>query len=228
MNKGTGKDFVCKFCNKRYQRETAYLNHECKQMLRDAEIKTPLGQSAYSYYSKWMRIHRKVIPEISVFMTSRFYTAFIKFAQYVKDVHITNTDAFIQMMKEHDFSPFLWTNDQVYALYVEYIDRRSTPLQQVKMTIDTLFSVADELECGIEQVFNRLHPNEIMQLLRERRISPWLLLRSTAFKVMLTKCTPEQQTMFESLIRPMYWTQKFNKNPEIVKLMNRYVDELGI
>ena len=79
--KSIGKDFVCTFCGKHYQRETAYMKHECKQMKRDAQIKTPIGQAAYSYYSKWMRAHRKMIPAIENFMTSKYYTSFIKFAE---------------------------------------------------------------------------------------------------------------------------------------------------
>ena len=204
------------------------MKHECKQMKRATQIKTPIGQAAYSYYSKWMKAHRKMIPAIENFMASKYYTSFIKFAEYAKKVNISNIDAFITMMKEHGFSPTLWRNDQVYSLYVEYVDMRTTPLQQAKTTIDTLFELSDIMECSVTQIFSKLHPNEVMQLFRERRISPWLLLRSKKFKIMLTECTPEQQNMFESLIRPMYWARKFEKNPKIVDLMTIYVDELGI
>lgn len=197
-------------------------------MLREDEIQTPIGQSAWALYQDWMTAYKRVAPSTSIFLTSKYYATFIKFAKYIKELNIPDIDIFIALMKEKDISPTIWTNDEVYALYLEYLDRRISPIKQAEITINTLFKLSDEYECDVADVFNKVHPNETLQLIRSRRISPWLLMHSAAFKKLMIRCTPEQRSLFEALIRPQYWKYKFDKNPEIGKMMKKYAEEMGI
>ncbi len=186
--------FECMHCHGKFVREDRYLAHRCKMMERDEEFHTPIGQSAWVYYDKWMRAYRRLVPAPSAFLKSRYYQSFVKFAKMVQVLHLPDVDAFILLMKEKDISPTIWANDQVYAIYLEYLDRRSTPAQQAKITVDTLFKIADAAECEVSDVFTILEPNEVISLLRERRISPWLLLFSPKFKDFLVNhTTPEQR-----------------------------------
>ena len=218
----------CDYCHKTYVREDAYMNHKCKQMIRAEEIQTPLGQAAYSYYCEWMKLNKRRAPQIDVFTTSRFYTYFVNFAHYVKHVKIPDTTAFITLMVNRDLSPSLWRHDNVYVMYIEYIDRNVKPLTQAKNTIETIFKVADAAECDPSDIFNQLETNEVIQLIRERRLSPWILMFSGKFKLLVANGTQEQREIFEALIRPMYWKLKFDKHPEAVKYMKRYVKELDL
>lgn len=220
--------FQCVFCMKRFSREASYLKHRCRQMERNDEMRTMLGQSAFSYYEHWMKSYNRNVPSPEVFLTSKYYTSFIKFAKYVKDLNIPDVEVFIALMKEKDISPMIWTDDQVYALYLEYLDKRLSPIKQAALTIDTLFKLADALDCDVSRVFHEVHPIEILQLIRERRISPWLLMHSVEFKKLMIRCTPEQRALFEGLIRPQYWKYKFDKNPEIGKMMKKYAEEMNI
>jgi hypothetical protein len=221
-------NFECKFCHKVYVREDAYMKHECKQMKRAAEIKTAIGQSAYLYYSKWMNMNKRKAPTIEVFTTSRYYNAFIKFAEYVKRINIHDVDAFLSLVVERDLAPTMWTNDKVYVLYIEYLDRKVGPMRQANTTIQTFFNIADAAECDVSEIFDYVSPAEVIQMLRQRRLSPWLLLNSGKFKQMFVACTPEQRSIFEDLIRPMFWKIRFQKHPETVDYMKRYISELGL
>jgi hypothetical protein len=74
-----------------------------------------------------------------------------------------------------------------------------------------------------------LEPNEVIVLLRERQLSPWILLFSKKFKEMLVnRVSDEQRIIMESIIRPQYWTTKFKKLPNDVATMRKYVEELDI
>ena len=221
--------YECNFCHSSFEREGNYLKHRCERMKRHEEIKGPIGQAAYQCYSDWMKAHKRMVPAVDVFLTSRFYKSFIRFAKYIKQLNIPDVQVFIRLMKEKDISPTIWTNDQVYALYLEYIDRRLTPIEQAQITIDTLFKIAEERDCSTEDIFTVLHPNEVLQYLRERRLSPWILLHSPQFIKMLNEnCSKEQQAFFEALIRPHYWKLKFANHPKYVELMKKYASELNI
>ena len=221
--------FECSYCHKPFVKETTFLNHKCKTMERTEELKTQMGQMAYSLYGTWMKMYKRSVPRTESFMVSRYYGAFIKFAEYIKQINLPDVDAFIQMMIEKDLSPHLWTNDKVYVQYIEFLDRRSTPIKQASITVSTLLKQADQHNIDVSFIFDALSPSDVLQLIRERRISPWILLVSGKFKrTVIEKWTLEQQQLLENLIRPMYWKLKFDKNPDIVVNMKLFVKELNI
>lgn len=220
--------FECPYCHMVYVRENAFLNHECKQKLRAAEIKTVTGQSAYQFYCLWMKMNQRRIPEIEVFTTSKFYNNFIEFVEYAKRINLPDIQSFIQLMVERDISPSLWMHDKVYILFIEHFDRKVGPLKQATVTINTMFKITEVAECDVSEFFEVLKPTEVLQLIRQRRLSPWILLFSEKFKIMLQNCPSEQLKFFEDLIRPLFWQMRFKKYPELVKVMKQTVAELGI
>ena len=226
MNK---EHFRCTYCSATFVMEDRYLRHYCKQMQRVDEMKTPLGQAAWSFYEAWMKAYRRMVPSSESFLKSKYYQSFVRFATHVKKLQLPDPKAFIQLVKEKDISPTIWTNDQVYAIYLEFLDRKASPVSQAQITINTLFKIADAAECEVGEVFDILEPNEMITLLRERRVSPWILLFSKKFKEMLiNRVSDEQRIIMESIIRPQYWTIKFSKYPKDVDTMRKYVEELDI
>lgn len=222
------RKFECKFCNARFVSEDRFLRHRCKQMIRDEQLRTPIGQAAWIYYQKWMKVYHRQVPRSSSFLRSKFFSSFIRFAEFVKKVHLPDPDTFIWLMKEKDISPTIWNNDQVYAIYLEFLDRKGDPKKHAEITVDTLFKVAEAGECQVGDVFEIFTPTEVIQLLRERRISPWILLNSKKFMKFFVCSSAEERIVMESIIRPNYWAEKFRKRPKDVEMMRKIVSELKL
>lgn len=221
--------FQCKFCQQRFVHEDRFLNHKCKQMIRDEQVRSTEGQAAWVYYQEWMKSYQRIVPNIKSFLHSKYFNAFYRFALFVKTVRMPDTTMFIKMMREKDISPTIWTNDQVYSLYLEYLDRRGKPEKHAEITINTLFDIAEDNDVDIKDVFTITAPNQIIQLLRQRKISPWILLNSSKFATFFVQRTnPEERIIIESIIRPTYWKTKFEKHPDVIKKMKKYVQELHL
>lgn len=221
--------YQCKFCGHRFVHENRFLKHQCKQMKREETFQQPLGQAAWIFYQKWMRANKKMAHNANAFLHSKFYNSFIKFAEFVKTVRMPEPDLFIALMTERDIAPTIWTSDQVYALYLEYMDKKISPQKHAEITINTLFDHAEKAEVGVESVFDTLTAHDVIQMLRERRLSPWILLNCPSFtRFFKEKTTPEERIVMESIIRPVYWKDKFLKHPEIVQQMKVYVRELKL
>lgn len=221
--------YQCTFCNKRFVREVNFLAHHCRQMVRDDEFRTPLGQAAWSFYQRWMKEHRRIVPRPESFLQSKFYGSFMRFAKFAQKVQLPDPESFIWLMKDKDMPPSIWVNDQVYTAYLEFLDRKATPLARAKTTIDTLFKIADSHDVAVENVFDVLEPTEVIDLLRERRVSPWILLNSTKFtQFFLNVCSPEQRIIVESIIRPVYWGKQFKSYPDDLTVMRKMVEELSL
>ena len=223
------RKYECRFCHQRFIHESRFIAHHCKQMKRDETFRTTEGQAAWLYYQSWMKAYRRIVPNSKAFLQSKFFSAFVRFARFVKKTHIPDIDIFIHMMKEHDISPMLWTNDQVYTLYIEHLDYKISPSKHAEITVNTLLKIADAAECDVGNVFNILHPNELIQLVRERRLSPWLLLHSDKFKEFFANSTSiEERIVLETIVRPSFWKKRFLDNPNDVKRMRIYLKELNL
>ena len=221
--------FECQYCSSKFVNESRFLKHECTQMKREKESKTPTGKSAWFLYQKWMQVYGRLAASHDIFLTSKYYTSFIKFAKFVKQANIPDVDQYIRLMKRKDISPSIWTRDEVYSLYLEFIDKEMSPQQLAKITITTLFDIAEALECDVPEIFDYLLVSDFIELLRSRNVSPWILLFSKRFEsVIKNKTTAEERIILETLIRPKFWLQKFQQNPEIVGTMKKYVKELDI
>ncbi|MNK90245.1 hypothetical protein D3C87_1102890 [compost metagenome] len=220
--------FECKHCGTKYVREAAFMAHECEPMRRKAQIQTMVGQRAFSIYSKWLTSKHGKPPTITTFMDSRYYKAFIEVAKFIKAVKITEIDVFIRMAIEDDLPPNMWTHDAVYSKFLQYMQQRVSAKEQMKITVNTICDLADIFECDTGDVFSHLSSGELAQIIRERKLSPWILMRSGKFKQFLIAADGSAQQMFNDLIKPMYWKMKFDKAPDDVAYAKAIVKELGI
>ena len=133
-------------------------------------------------------------------------------------------------MVEKKYPPTLWTNDEIYTSYLEFLDHKTPPLEQVKYSIQSLLSYADKHEIDISEVFNQLRPTEVIHMVRTRQLSPWLLIFCTSFKVMVRdRVSPEQSVILETLIRPEYWISKIDEQPpETIEKIKEIAKELNL
>lgn len=198
-------------------------------MKRQEEFNTPTGQAAWMYYQTWFRTMKKMPPRADAFLSSKYYRTFNNFAVFIRKVDIPKPDKFIWLMVEKGFQPSMWTLDASYALYMDYLEHTVPPMEQVRLSIDTLFAHAERHEVDVENVFDVLHPSDLISMLRNRRLSPWLLLNSKKFKMFfVNKANAEQQMILETLIRFESWADRLTKNPELTENIKRCVRELNL
>ena len=221
--------YTCKYCRHIFVQERRYLVHECKQMKKEAELKTPSGQSAWHYYQLWFRQQKKMPPPASTFLTSNYFRTFINFVKFTQKVSLPRPDKFIWLMVHKKYMPTIWTNDQIYVEYIEYLDRQLAPMEQTKISIETLLTYAEQKHVDVSHVFDVLSPNDLIQMVRVRTMSPWLLLQSDKFKAFFKNTmSPEQKIILGALIQPSYWEHKMAKCPEEIKDIKKCVDGLNI
>lgn len=198
-------------------------------MKREKELQTPQGQAALNYYQLWMRTEKRNPPSAAAFMTSRFYRTFMNFVEFSKRVDLPKPEKFIWLMVQKKYSPTMWATDDAYTTYLEFLDRKTSPMEQVALSIDTLLAIVDKQGIESSEVFNALSVQDIIHMLRTRRLSPWLLLRSKKFKQLYTTSTTmDQRLVIDNLIRPEYWGDKLNDHANEVASIDKIVAEMGI
>ena len=223
--------YQCHYCGKKYKREEAFIKHKCKTMEREETLRTPSGQAAWHFYQDWMRLQHKRVPDDRAFLKSRFYESFNRFAKFVKKVDLPTPQTFLKLMVQKDYPPYMWLMDEVYTEYMEYLYYKIPPQQHADITVDTLLKIADAAECDVSEVFDILNPSEVIEFVKQRKLSPWILLNSSKFFQFLVgtkKKNAEQYIILETMIRPKYWATRFQKRPDIVKFMKKVVAGLEL
>lgn len=213
--------YKCGYCGKKYKREKLFLQHKCKQMIRDEQLRTPIGQAAWRFYQDWMRFQRKRAGDDRMFLNSRYFPAFIKFATFVKQTDLPTPKKFIKLMVTENYQPTMWLIDEVYAIYMEHLDKSRSCNEQLDITLTTLDKVAEAYDCDISEVFDHVSGSEVIELLKQRKLSPFVLIASKKFNNFLVHVSDnntEQFIILERLIRANHWlsyihshTTNFNK-----------------
>jgi hypothetical protein len=221
--------FKCNHCGHSFVFEDRLLKHKCKQMIRKEEFQTPVGQAAWQHFQIWMKANHRLVPAAKSFLHSKFYNAFMRFAKFCKDVRIPDPETYIRYMIQLDAQPIMWTNNEIYANFIEYMDKNVPAVKNAKITIDTLFNTAEDMGCSIDEIFDKIDPNDLIQLLIQRKVSPWLLLLSSKFKAMYSqRMTRDQRILLETIIIPKIWAKKLKDNPNDVVKIERFVKALGL
>lgn len=222
--------YRCDYCEKPFKSEKWFLKHQCKEMIRAKEFRSALGQGAWIHYKSWMKLKRfKVVAGAETFIKSQYFKAFYEFTKFIKRSQMPDVKMYMGLMIRNTIDPKHWTTDIAYGKYLNHLTRVASAQDLAKITIDTIFDLADAGNVNTEEVFDLLTANEVIQLLNQRRLSPFILLNSKKFADFYEKnTTNEERIILETIINPEYWQQRFKKNPNDVANIQKYITELGL
>lgn len=216
----------CKYCKKRFQNERIFLKHECTQMVRSREIQTQEGRMAYGLYKHWLEKQRRKAPEIETFLTSNYYTSFLKFAEYARSIGLPDPLKYVEIMVDAKIAPALWRRQEAYQMVLEHLDKKSDPMDQVSTTIETLITLSEGFEVKFGEVFKKLTAGEVLELIHQRRLSPLFLFCSKSFKQWVSMLHEGERIALMKGINVDYWALKMEKAPDLVKKVKDVVEEL--
>lgn len=222
--------FQCPFCDKKYKIESRFLAHECDEMIRAEEIKTPAGQRAYLYYSEWNAMRGFKVPSEGSFITSTYYKAFQRFGGFIDKVQLPAPKEYIRVMVKKQLMPPLWTDNLAYKHYIDHMDRRMSPIKQAEISINTIFDYCEDN--GIDdtgEFFEHIPSNEFLQCIVRRQLSPWILFNSPKFWTYYKDVmTIHGRHTFDGIHSPTDWAERFKKDPKTKAEIKKLVVELDL
>lgn len=174
--------YTCQYCKQSFKKHETLLKHNCLKKQKAEMMQTLDGQMAFNYYKHWMNLqHRKILP-LSNFIHSSVFTPFIKFVKFAKDNHIAYYKIFMKLMIEKNIQPNIWCRSEMLLLYLNHLDNIQTPFEQAVRTVDTLLHISTKYNLSVNKLISEmLTESDIVMLLRQRKISLWLLLNSEVF-----------------------------------------------
>jgi hypothetical protein len=220
--------FTCKHCKKKFNNERIFMRHECTPMIRGREIQTPVGQSAYGLYKVWLEKQRRAAPSVETFLSSAYFTSFMKFSAWVRETGIPDPIKYVELMVGAKIAPALWRRNEAYQIYLEHFDKKTDPIVQATTTIETILTLAEQLECQPGEVFSKFQVGDILELIQQRRLSPWLLFCSMSFKQWYQGLHDADRSALMKHIGIDYWANRMESKPQAVKELREIAISIGI
>lgn len=221
--------FTCPYCEKEFKIESRFLSHQCKEKTRFEMSKTIHGIRGYHYFVKWFNIQKRGSPSNQAYLASRYFNAFVEFAQFVVRVKMVNPDYYIRLMVQKNFPPEMWKLDDTFAFYLDYLVYRADSKTQIHKTVDFLTTMCDKTNCDYISLIESMEASDILFFVRQGEISPWILMNSSKMKeVFLDEDHQHEYQTLKQLIKPAYWKYRFQKEPANLALAKQMVREMGI
>lgn len=208
-------EFKCQYCHKSYKIESAYMNHKCKIKQRLEIMRTNIGQAAYANYNTWMTLSRKSKQSPETFMSSKYFTSFIKFAEYCEKISLDGI-AFIEIMVKNypDISPVLWTLSEVYSKFLRMYDDKCDPLNQAAISLEYIDKQIELYGCDKTKILYEMGFNKIIEAYRLKKLSPWFLFTADIGLDYFSNLSMDEMKLFDKIIDGDGWELKFRNNME--------------
>lgn len=219
----------CEYCLKNFTNDKKFELHSCKEKERAEYVKTIEGTKAYNIFKEWIRLRHYSNDNINTFLNSKYFTSFKRFVEFIRKKDIVSVDIYMEFVVNKGLSPNTWHDDLVFDAFIKYLDNEK-PMNSVIIGLQTLNKYATKFNCKIDRVLYKLYPNEYINLLQKRQLTPWLLLNTKGFLdyLSITKFTKEQIIIINSLIPDDIWIDKLNNNPIIVDKILVYTKQLNL
>ena len=202
---------VCKYCKKSFRKESTLSAHLCESRRRwqqEKEVGVQLGLQAYLKFYEITQGSSKT-KSYADFVDSPYYSAFVKFGQYLVQIRCINVPLFIEWVIKNNKKLDQWTKDAYYDEYLRDYLRKEHPNDALTRSFTEMQNWADENNKSFNDIFCAGSPNKVCNMILNGRISPWILYNCDSGVEFLAGLNSEQVALIYPAIDPEFWQRKF-------------------
>ena len=202
----------------------------CEQKRRALQKDEKRVQAGYMVYNRFYELTQSSTPTKSYehFAKSPYYSAFVKFGSFINNVNPLHPQKFIDFVIKSGVKLDHWCRDELYYTYLDEMLRVEPVEGAIERTIQTMNDWAEENKSNFAHYFAYVNLNRAVTHINNGMISAWIVLLSKEGMAMLNKFNDEQLSIIEKKIDPVFWKEKFRKQPSDVSLVKEVCAELGI
>lgn len=144
------------------------------------------------------------------FVTSPYYSAFVKFGQYIVQIRAVSPNQFIDWVIKQNKKLDLWTKDKIYEEYLSEYMKKEAPSDALERSFIEMQRWADESDKSFNELFVKGSPNKVCAMIVNGRLSPWILYNCDNGIEFLSGLNSEQIASIYPYINPEVWQKKFS------------------
>ena len=223
--------FVCEFCGKRYVRERAFLRHTCKERERFELLQGPRGKLGLLMYNRWLqRKFRGKTVTADTFISTSSFSSIMKFVDWGLKMRFNSSmfERYVDFCVIKNYTPNMWLMNEVFVQFIQYIDINMTPREHIQQSFEWFKDMASAKNCELTDIFSHIMVGEIVQAILNRKVSPWVLVKTAGFKRLWASINDDAKNHLQQVINPEYWRKKMDQDPTGNELVASVVKQSGV
>lgn len=206
--------YTCKYCKKNYNKESTLLAHLCEPKRRYQQEKETGVQFGFRAYLRFYEITQgsAKLKTYDDFVTSPFYTAFVKFGRHLVAIRCINTVSFTDWLLKNNKKIDYWCKDSLYSEWmIEYLKKEAVQdaLERALKEMQDYADMDTALGNSFNNYFRHGNSNRIIHHVGTGRVSPWIIFNCASGVEWLDSLNSEQIELLIANIDPDFWQQKF-------------------
>lgn len=234
MNANTSKpEYVCKYCDKSFVKETTLVAHTCEQKRRAAQEKEPAvqwGLQAYGIFYETTQVAAKK-KTYQEFSQSPYYLAFVKYGRYCQDIRCINYIEFTRWLLKNNKKLDYWCSDRLYDTWLKGYLKTENVQDALERSLATMCKYAEEhpeLKNGYVDYFRYGNANRILHHISTGYISTWAIYNSSSGAEFLSGLDENQVSTVIEWLDPDHWQKTFTQNQEDTQWARKILKQAGL
>lgn len=228
--KNMEQPYACKYCNKKFHRDSTLTKHMCVKKRRYMDINTSGSRFGFRAFQRFYTLTTtaKKLKTVEEFINSPYYIDFAKFGCHLDNLRPIHIEQYIDFVIRNGVALKDWTKDHVYYLYVEDFVRREPAASALERTITEIIKWCEENNTNFTEFFKSISANEAAHLIQTGRISPWVLYLSKSGSDLMNRFNEDHASMIGRIIDPKDWMKKFKKDTDDVDYVESMLEQAGL
>jgi len=217
--------FVCQYCKKEFQRESAASRHTCTKKQRHENKATKPCLIAFDAYSKYFKQSFGKVTTYEQFAESKLFNGFLKFGEFCTNTYVINRTKYLDHLFKENLKLDLWHLDSTYTQFLVTFLRNENHVDAVQRSVETLCDLCEEHDVDMTGVFF-LHASVLCSAIVSGKLSPWLLYNYNDGIRFLDQLGQEHVKMVYDYVDPSKWAVMFSRRAEDVVEVKQLIGEL--
>lgn len=227
--KVSSSEMKCQYCKKEFKKESTLQTHVCVKGQRWKQ------QNHYGVrlgFNTWLKFFELSVNDskkrtYSEFVDSPYYSAFVKFGNYMESIRCINPSNFTEWILKSAIKIDNWCKDTNYDKWLQEYIKKESANHAVERFIITTEKWAEENTSILNDYFRYGNANKICQDIVVGKVSPWAIYNSDSGQKFLNELNEEQIQYIFNFIDPSSWKRKFTLCPPDVEWTKEILNAAG-
>lgn len=224
------RKYKCSFCNRDFVRKTWYEKHMCDKKKRFLDRNNITVIKAHRLFNHWQqqtgllrRGHEKSFDD---FCKSPFFGAFKRLAEFTTSEYVVSGFKYIDWLVENKIPEAKWCNPRDLEDYRVYLRATEEPEKQAETTCKNIRAWCADNGIEMPEFFATITPGQALNMVRENKLSPWVLLGyQPCVDALTSRFKHEMLFTLNDHINIPYWLEKTEQDTDGMAKVNEVLTE---
>lgn len=226
------QNYKCRYCQKEFRKESTLTAHLCEPKRRWQQEKDTGVQFGLRAYLQFYESTQGTTKSKSYedFVKSPYYSAFVKYGQYLVSIRAINVKSFTTWLLKHNKKLDYWCKDSLYEEWLhEYIKQEAVQdaLERALKEMEN-YTAGNSGLAHFSHYFRYGNPNRICHHIAGGRISPWIIYNCDSGISFLESLDEGLLAVVLPWVDPDFWNRKFKDFPDDVAWCKHILKEAGL